>query len=141
MLSYPVNRELLGQLLPQRRILAGFLFVLIRSVFDPRTSHRKKGDSSRLLVYNPRINIIIVILLRIIIIIVIYYCTTSTVSFVQLLERVPLTFTPFALCRRVPLLASTVVRADGIVTNTVLVADGEGSTAFINILNENETTY
>ena len=65
----------------------------------------------------------------------------STVSFVQLLERVPLTFTPFALCRRVPLLASTVIRADGIVTNAVLVADGEGSTAFINILNENETTY
>ena len=52
-----------------------------------------------------------------------------------------LTFAPLAVCRRVSRLASTVVRAYGVVTNAVLVADGGGSVAFINILNENETTY
>ena len=77
-----------------------------------------------------------IIIITIIIIIIII-----VIIIVQFLERVSVTFTPFALCRRVSLFASTVVRADGIVANAVLVADRGGSTAFINILNENETTY
>ena len=52
-----------------------------------------------------------------------------------------LTYAPLAVCRRVSRLASTVVRADGVDTNAVLVADGGGNIAFINILNENEPTY
>ena len=81
---------------------------------------------------------LLLLLLLLILLLVLYNLLQFFV--VQLLERVSVTFTPFAFCRWVSLFASTVVRADGIVANAVLVTDRGGSTAFINILNENETT-
>ena len=55
-LSSSITRGLLGKLSKQRRILASFLFVLLRSVFDPRQGLPQRSESSRFLVHDPRIN-------------------------------------------------------------------------------------